>query len=85
VACLIHRWFVQGIRFRGHTIPELQKVLPTAKANGEPIPEGLLWLLMTGEVPTKAQGMLHRFDDESLWLLAVHNTQFCVVHIVIRW
>jgi citrate synthase len=46
---------VQGIRFRGHTIPELQKVLPTAQPKGEPIPEGLLWLLLTGEVPTAAQ------------------------------
>jgi citrate synthase len=46
---------VQGIRFRGHTIPELQKVLPAAQPRGEPIPEGLLWLLLTGEVPTAAQ------------------------------
>ena len=27
-----------------------QKVLPTAKKGGEPLPEGLLWLLLTGEV-----------------------------------
>lgn len=46
---------MQGIRFRGHTIPELQAKLPTAKKGGEPLPEGLLWLLMTGEVPTPAQ------------------------------
>ena len=45
----------QGIRFRGFTIPELQKKLPAAVPNGEPLPEGLLWLLMTGDVPTKAQ------------------------------
>lgn len=45
----------EGIRFRGHTIPDLQKVLPNAMANGEPLPEGLLWLLLTGEVPTKEQ------------------------------
>lgn len=46
---------MQGIRFRGYSIPELQKLLPTAKSHGEPIPEGLLWLLFTGEVPTAAQ------------------------------
>jgi citrate synthase len=48
---------VEGIRFRGHTIPELQEVLPSysGKPNDEPMPEGLLWLLLTGEVPTKAQ------------------------------
>lgn len=27
-----------------------QKVLPAAKEGGEPLPEGLLWLLLTGEV-----------------------------------
>jgi citrate synthase len=46
-----------GIRFRGHSIPELQATLPTgpeAKAE-EPLPEGLLWLLMTGEMPTATQ------------------------------
>ena len=45
----------QGIRFRGFSIPELQAKLPAAKAGGEPLPEGLLWLLLTGNVPTKEQ------------------------------
>eukprot|EP00243_Klebsormidium_subtile_P003736 TRINITY_DN17325_c0_g1_i1.p1 TRINITY_DN17325_c0_g1~~TRINITY_DN17325_c0_g1_i1.p1 ORF type:complete len:477 (+),score=134.96 TRINITY_DN17325_c0_g1_i1:146-1576(+) len=45
----------EGIRFRGWSIPELQKKLPTAVEKGEPLPEGLLWLLLTGEVPTKEQ------------------------------
>jgi citrate synthase len=45
----------EGIRFRGRTIPELQKVLPTYVEGGEPMPEGLLWLLLTGQVPTRAQ------------------------------
>jgi hypothetical protein len=36
----------QGIRFRGYTIPECQKLLPSFKGTpgaGEPIPEGLIW------------------------------------------
>ncbi|GFH21784.1 citrate synthase, partial [Haematococcus lacustris] len=37
----------RGIRFRGHSIPELQAKLPAA--NKEPLPEGLLWLLLTGD------------------------------------
>lgn len=45
----------EGIRFRGLSIPELQAQLPAAKEGGEPIPEGLLWLLLTGDVPTQAQ------------------------------
>jgi citrate synthase len=45
----------EGIRFRGLSIPECQEVLPTAVKGGEPLPEGLLWLLLTGKVPTKEQ------------------------------
>jgi citrate synthase len=42
----------EGIRFRGYTIPELQQKLPHAAAGSEPLPEGLFWLMMTGELPT---------------------------------
>lgn len=45
----------EGIRFRGYTIPECQKILPAAKAGGEPLPEGLFWLLLTGQVPSEAE------------------------------
>ncbi|KAL1918574.1 uncharacterized protein VTP21DRAFT_2596 [Calcarisporiella thermophila] len=45
----------EGIRFRGYSIPECQQKLPTAEGGQEPLPEGLFWLLLTGEVPTKAQ------------------------------
>ncbi|KAG2483353.1 hypothetical protein HYH03_017801 [Edaphochlamys debaryana] len=45
----------EGIRFRGLSIPELQEKLPGAVPGGQPIPEGLLWLLLTGEIPTAEQ------------------------------
>jgi len=48
----------EGIRFRGLTIPECQQVLPTysgVAGDGEPMLESIFWLLLTGEVPTKAQ------------------------------
>ncbi|RMX57500.1 hypothetical protein pdam_00005771 [Pocillopora damicornis] len=45
----------EGIRFRGYTIPECQKLLPKADGGEEPLPEGIFWLLMTGEIPTKQQ------------------------------
>lgn len=45
----------EGIRFRGLSIPECQKVLPKAPGGEEPLPEGLFWLLITGDVPSKAQ------------------------------
>lgn len=45
----------EGIRFRGKTIPECQKLLPKAQGGKEPLPEGLFWLLLTGEIPTEQQ------------------------------
>ena len=41
-----------GIRFRGLSIPELQEELP-GKRGQEPIPEALLFLLLTKKVPTE--------------------------------
>ncbi|CAD6207170.1 GSCOCG00010147001-RA-CDS [Cotesia congregata] len=45
----------EGIRFRGKSIPECQKLLPKAPGGSEPLPEGLFWLLITGDLPTEAQ------------------------------
>jgi citrate synthase len=45
----------EGIRFRGLTIPECRKQLPTAPGGTEPLPEGLFWLLLTGQVPSTEQ------------------------------
>jgi len=42
----------EGIRFRGHTIPQLQEKLPRINGSSEPVPEGLFWLMLTGEIPT---------------------------------
>lgn len=44
-----------GIKFRGHSIPDCQKLLPKAKGGEEPLPEGVFWLLVTGDIPTEAQ------------------------------
>lgn len=45
----------EGIAFRGYSIPQVRKMLPAAENGEEPLPEGLLWLLLTGEIPTKEQ------------------------------
>merc|ERR1712029_1318246 len=45
----------EGIRFRGYTIPECQELLPKAPGGQEPLPEGLFWLLVTGDIPTEEQ------------------------------
>jgi citrate synthase len=46
---------IDGIRFRGFSIPELREILPKVEGGTEPLPEGLFWLMLTGEVPTKEQ------------------------------
>lgn len=49
----------EGIRFRGYTIPELKKLLPTGPDGKEPLPEALFWLLLEGSIPTQ---------EEAAWL-----------------
>ena len=43
----------EGIRFRGYTIPELQQKLPKAPDGDQPLPEGLFYLMLIGELPTE--------------------------------
>ncbi|MGQ9800438.1 MAG: citrate (Si)-synthase, eukaryotic [Candidatus Saccharicenans sp.] len=42
----------EGIRFRGYTIPEVREKLPKAPGTEEPLPEGMFYLLLTGDIPT---------------------------------
>src|SRR5438270_13981962 len=44
----------EGIRFRGHSIPELQEKLPKADGGAEPLPVGLFYLMLVGSLPTDA-------------------------------
>ena len=61
-----------GIRFRGYSIPELQKQLPKAEGGNEPLPEGLFYLMLVGEMPTDedAQHM------SSVWQRRSHVPNF---------
>ncbi|MCB0698953.1 MAG: citrate (Si)-synthase, eukaryotic [Chitinophagales bacterium] len=43
----------EGIRFRGYSIPELRELLPKAEGGIEPLPEGLFYLMLVGELPSK--------------------------------
>jgi citrate synthase len=43
----------EGIRFRGYSIPELQQKLPKAQGGTEPLPEGLFYLMLVGELPSE--------------------------------
>jgi citrate synthase len=44
---------MEGIRFRGYNIPQLRQKLPKAPGGEEPLPEGIFYLLLTGELPTE--------------------------------
>lgn len=53
----------EGIRFRGYSITDCQQKLPKASGGEEPLPEGLFWLLLTGDIPTDAQvSFLRKFE-----------------------
>lgn len=43
----------EGIRFRGYSIPELREKLPKAHNGTEPVPEGIFYLMLMGELPTE--------------------------------
>lgn len=49
----------EGIRFRGYSVRQLRKLLPKAPNCKEPLPEGLFWLMLVGEIPS---------DREVRWL-----------------
>jgi citrate synthase len=43
----------EGIRFRGFSIPELREKLAHAEGGSEPLPEGLFYLMLIGEIPSR--------------------------------
>ncbi|GAB1417311.1 citrate (Si)-synthase [Bacteroidales bacterium] len=47
----------EGIRYRGYTLPEVFELLPKPKNAEMPYVEGLLHLLLTGDIPTEAQAL----------------------------
>lgn len=46
---------VEGIKFRGNSIPVLREKLPRINGSTEPLPEGLFWLMLVGEIPDESQ------------------------------
>ncbi len=80
----------EGIRFKGYSIPELQKLLPKLSDDDEPLPEALLYLMLIGEIPnledtlnlskdlqTRAHVPQHTFDViDALPKTAKPMTQF---------
>jgi citrate synthase len=46
---------MEGIRFRGKTIPETFEALPNLPGSGFPSVESFWWFILTGEIPTAKQ------------------------------
>lgn len=42
----------EGIRFKGYSIPELIEKLPHVEGGTQPLPEGLFYLMLLGDIPT---------------------------------
>lgn len=88
----------EGIRFRGYSIPELREKLPHAEGGKEPMPEGLFYLMLTGELPThenadhisatwarRSHVPNHVFDTiESLPANSHPMTQFCIAVLALQ-
>lgn len=46
---------IEGIRFRGYTIPEVMEKLPKPAGAEMPYVEGFFYLLLTGDIPTEEE------------------------------
>lgn len=85
----------EGIRFRGYSIPELQEKLPKANGGSEPLPEGIFYLMLVGEIPTEEDVQLltsvwqrrshvpnHVFDVIDAFPLSAHPMTMFVAAIM---
>ena len=45
----------EGIEYRGMDLFKIRELAPRTVEGGQPIPEGVLWLLMTGEFPNEQE------------------------------
>jgi citrate synthase len=53
----------EGIRFKGYSIPELRAKLPKAPKGTEPLPEGIFYLMLIGELPNADEA----YDISNNW------------------
>jgi len=52
----------EGISYRGTKLFDIREQAPATIPGGEPIPEGVLWLLLTGELPSTSE--IAEFKEE---------------------
>eukprot|EP00923_Selenidium_pygospionis_P010227 GHVN01017776.1.p1 GENE.GHVN01017776.1~~GHVN01017776.1.p1 ORF type:complete len:405 (+),score=55.12 GHVN01017776.1:426-1640(+) len=64
-----------GILFRGHSLDELLAVLPKASGSSIPMTEGLIWLLLTGQLATEKQANNVANEIRQRMFLPAHATE----------
>jgi len=70
----------EGITFRGYSIPQAKEKLQKALGGHEPLPEAMLWLLFTGQIPTDEE--FADFSDEIKSRSKVnHETELFIKHL----
>jgi citrate synthase len=88
----------EGIRFRGYSIPELREKLPKVDGGKEPCPEGLFYLMLTGELPSdedaahisatwarRSHVPTHVFQSIEALPVSTHPmTQFCIAVLALQ-
>lgn len=88
----------EGIRFRGFSIPELREKLPKAPGGSEPLPEGLFYLMLVGDIPSqddvehisatwarRSHVPNHVFDVIEALPVSTHPmTQFCAAILALQ-
>lgn len=88
----------EGIRFRGYSITELREKLPKADGGQEPCPEGLFYLMLTGDIPSdedaghvsatwarRSHVPNHVFDVIESFPVSSHPmTQFCAAVLALQ-
>ncbi|NBX28604.1 MAG: citrate (Si)-synthase, eukaryotic, partial [Chitinophagia bacterium] len=88
----------EGIRFRGFSIPELRDKLPKIENGNEPLPEGLFYLMLVGELPSqedvehisatwarRSHVPNHVFDVIEALPVSTHPmTQFCTAVLALQ-
>jgi citrate synthase len=59
---------IEGIRYRGYTLPEVFEKLPKPKGSEMPYVEGLYYLLLTGDIPNEEEvgEMLDEFNKRRI-------------------
>lgn len=46
---------MDGIEYRGYDLFKIRELAPKTVPGGQPIPEGVLWLLLTGKFPSESE------------------------------